>query len=319
MATVLVVDDSAVDRRIVRGLLEHSGEFEVYEAEDGQAALSSVAERVPDLIITDLLMPRMDGFAMVEALKEDNPGIPVILMTGRGSEEIAAKALQHGAASYVAKSRLAHDLAPTVERILSAAREDRTHARLLHHMRRCRFEFELRNDLSLIRTTVNLMQLMLRCLPLGDEIERLRVGIALEAALENAYYHGNLELGSLDPRPARDDYAPLAAERLSQAPYRDRRIHVVAEIERAQALFVVRDDGPGFDAAGWLQKSCVLNADVASNRGLSLMRSIMDDIRYNSAGNEVTMIKRAVQPASAGGSLIQTSELRLGDLLADPE
>jgi CheY-like chemotaxis protein len=318
MATVLVVDDSAVDRRIVRGLLEHAGEFEILEASDGEEALAVVAEHVPDVVITDLLMPKMDGFAMVEALKEDQPGIPVILMTGRGSEEIAAKALQHGAASYVAKSRLAHDLTPTVERILSAAREDRTHARLLHHMRGCRLEFSLRNDLSLIRAAVNLLQLMLRCLPLGDEIERLRVGIALEEALKNAYYHGNLELGAIEPRPRRDEYAALASQRLLTTPYRDRRIQVEAEIGRNEAVFVVRDDGAGFDAQGWLEKCAVLDADAAANRGLCLMRSIMDEVRFNDRGNQVTLIKRAVQPETADESLSSTGEHRL-DLLRESE
>jgi len=317
MVMVLVVDDSAVDRRIVRGLLEHAGEFDVVEAEDGQAALAIVAERVPELIITDLLMPRMDGFAMVEALKEDNPGVPVILMTGRGSEEIAAKALHHGAASYVSKARLSHDLAPTVERILVAAQEDRTHVRPLHHMQRCRMDFELRNDLSLIRATGHLLQLMLRCLPLGDEIERLRVGIALAEALENAYYHGNLQLGALDPRPDREDYASLAAERVGQSPFRERRIHVTADIQRSEARFVIRDDGPGFDAAAWMKKPILLNADDAGHRGLSLVRSIMDEVQYNAAGNEVTLIKSAVRELSVSESLTQTSEHRLGELFAD--
>lgn len=314
MATVLVVDDSAVDRRIVRGLLEHAGEFEILEAADGEEALAVVARQEPDVIITDLLMPKMDGFAMVEALKEDSPGIPVILMTGRGSEAIAAKALQHGAASYVAKSRLALDLTATVQRILSAAREDRTHARLLHHMCGCQLEFSLRNDLSLIRAAVNLLQLMLRCLPLGDEIERLRVGIALEEALKNAYYHGNLELGAIDPRPDREDYAALAAERVLTSPWRERKIHIDSRINRTEAVFVVRDDGAGFDAAGWTERCAVLDADAAANRGLSLMNSIMDEVRYNAAGNEVTLIKRAVIPEPSSDSLSATGEHRFGTL-----
>jgi len=308
MPTVLVVDDSAVDRRVVRGLLEHTGDYEIVEASDGEAALAVVDERVPDIIITDLLMPRMDGFAMVEELKENSPGIPVILMTGRGSEAIAAKALQHGAASYVAKSRLANDLTPAVERILSAAREDRTHARLMHHMHGCKLEFVLRNDLTLIRASVNLLQLMLRCLPLSDEIERLRVGIALEEALANAYYHGNLAIGAIEPRPAREDYASLASRRLLETPYCNRRIHLAAEITRHAAEFVVRDEGAGFDVAGWLQKSATLDADAAANRGMSLMRSIMDEVRYNASGNEITLVIRAVQIPVSDESQSTTSE-----------
>src|SRR5690606_24941334 len=63
MPTVLIADDSAVDRRVVRGLLERAGEYTVVEAADGEEALAVVADNVPDLIVTDLLMPRMDGFA----------------------------------------------------------------------------------------------------------------------------------------------------------------------------------------------------------------------------------------------------------------
>ena len=313
MPSVLIVDDSAVDRRVVRGLLERAGEYEIIEACDGEEAVAVIADRVPDVVITDLLMPRMDGFALVENLKEDSPGTPVILMTGRGSEEIAAKALQHGAASYVAKSRLANDLTPTVDRILGAAREDRGQARLMHHMHGCKLEFVLRNDLALIRSTVNLLQLMLRCLPLGDEIERLRVGIAVEEALKNAYYHGNLGIGGIDPRPSREEYPELASGRLLERPYCDRKIHVEAEVNRQSAVFVVRDDGSGFDAAGWLKKTVVLDADSAENRGLSLMRSIMDEVRYSDSGNEVTLTKRSRQAVYSDDSLSTTGELRLGE------
>lgn len=318
MAIVLVVDDSAVDRRIVRGLLERAADYEVLEAPDGEAALASIGEMVPDVVVTDLQMPQMNGFDLVEALKQEYPAVPVILMTGRGSEQIAARALQHGAASYVSKSRLADDLAPTVERILSAAREDRTHARLMHHMNGCRLDFSLRNDLALIRAEVSLLQLMLRCLPLGDEIERLRVGIAVEEALKNACFHGNLELGASEPRPRREEYAALAADRMRRLPYRDRRIHLTAEIGRRDAVFVIRDEGPGFDPSPWLQKAAAFDETAAASRGISLMRSIMDELTYNAAGNEVTLVKRAVRAAAADPAAM-TGEHRLGPIADAPD
>lgn len=317
MTAILVVDDSAVDRRVVRGLLERAGEYHVFEAGDGDAALGALNETAFDAVITDLLMPQMDGFAFVEAVKQEHPGVPVILMTGRGSEEIAAKALQHGAASYVAKTRLADDLVPTLERILVATREDRTQARLMHHLNRCRLEFSLRNDLALVRAAVSLLQLMLRCLPLRDEIERLRVGIAIEEALKNAYFHGNLEIGAMEPRPRREDYPALAAQRVYHPPYRDRRMHVTADIGRDAAVFVVRDEGAGFDAQSWLQSATAFEESAAASRGISLMRSIMDELSYNAAGNEVTLTKRAVA-TEAVDPLGVTGEFQFGDVLDRP-
>jgi CheY-like chemotaxis protein/anti-sigma regulatory factor (Ser/Thr protein kinase) len=296
MSSVLVVDDSAVDRRLVRGLLERTGEFDVSEAVDGEDALLKIGESIPDVVVTDLIMPRRDGFGLVAAIKEEHPSIPVILITGRGSEDIAAKALQHGAASYVGKVSLADDLVPTIQRVLTASREDRTHARLLHHMGRCELEFSLRNDLALIGSAVNLLQVMLRCLPLGDEIERLRVGIAVEEALKNAYLHGNLGIGGGSPRPRRDEFGPLAAQRVYALPYRDRRIHLQCRITRLQAQFVVRDEGDGFNVKAWLQEGALSDQDASTTRGISLIRTIMDEVRYNDRGNEVTLVKHAVVP-----------------------
>jgi CheY-like chemotaxis protein/anti-sigma regulatory factor (Ser/Thr protein kinase) len=302
MSTVLVVDDSAVDRRLVCGLLERAGEFDVIEAVDGDDALLKIAEALPDVVVTDLIMPRRDGFGLVTAIKEEHPWIPVILITGRGSEEIAARALQHGAASYVAKVSLADDLVPTILRVLNASREDRTHARLLHHMGRCELEFSLRNDIALIGSAVNLLQVMLRCLPLGDEIERLRVGIAVEEALKNAYLHGNLGIGGTDPRPRRDEFAQLAAQRIYVQPYRDRRIRLECDITRDRARFVVRDEGEGFDVSAWLQEGALSDQDESAARGISLMRTIMDEVHYNDRGNEVTLVKHAIMPQTGADS-----------------
>jgi CheY-like chemotaxis protein/anti-sigma regulatory factor (Ser/Thr protein kinase) len=295
MPTVMVVDDSAVDRRIVRGLLERAGDFDVIDAADGEDALEKVQQRVPDVIVTDLQMPRLDGFELVDALKEDYPSVPVVLITAKGSEDIAARALQRGAASYVPKACLASDLVPTVSRVLTATREDRLHTRLMNHMNRCDLGFTLVNDLPLIQSAVSLFQQMLRCLPLADEIERLRVGIAIEEALKNAYYHGNLEIGSIRPRPKREEYSRIAAERVYATPYRNRRIHVRAEISRERALFIIRDEGPGFDFSRLPTAGALADHDESTSRGVSLMRTIMDEVSYHDTGNEVSLVKYAVR------------------------
>jgi anti-sigma regulatory factor (Ser/Thr protein kinase) len=148
---------------------------------------------------------------------------------------------------------------------------------------------------------VSLFQQMLRCLPLSDEIERLRVGIAIEEALKNAFYHGSLEIGGMQPRPRREEYARIAAERVYATPFRNRRIHVRAEISRERAVFIIRDEGPGFDYSQLPAAGTLADHDQSTARGLSLMRTIMDEVRYHDAGNEVTLVKNAVQHAPGGG------------------
>jgi len=287
---VLIVDDSAVDRRLAGGLLEKH-DWSVQYATGGRDALAQMSARVPDLVLTDLNMPEMNGLELVAAIKKDYPPVPVILMTAMGSEEVAAQALREGATSYVPKRRLAGDLLSTVQRIFQGSVDDRAQPLLMHYMESCALTFVLPNDLALIHSLVHHLQPMLRCLPLTDETERLRVGIALEEALSNAYYHGNLEVGAALGKADRPACEQLAAQRLGQPPYRDRHIHVSVKISRDKVVFVIADDGPGFDVSQ-LPATPPPDGEHGTGRGVVLMRSVMDEVVFNKTGNEVTLVKR---------------------------
>ena len=97
MPTVLVVDDTAVDRRLAGGLLENVPDVEVCYAENGKDALFKISTQLPDLVVTDLQMPEVDGLELVTTINDKYPGIPVVLMTAHGSEIVAAQALANGA------------------------------------------------------------------------------------------------------------------------------------------------------------------------------------------------------------------------------
>jgi CheY-like chemotaxis protein len=301
--TILVVDDSVVDRRLAGGLLEQHFACTLCYAADGKDALRQLAAQPADLILTDLQMPELNGLELVTAVKRDYPFTPVILMTAQGSEEIAAQALRQGAASYVPKRKLAEDLAPTVRRILLGAQEDRSQAQLMHYLERTETVFVLDNDPTLIRALVVHLQQLLRCLPLADETDRLRVGVAVEEALNNACYHGNLQVGPVPGKGDRRHYEQVAEQRRWEEPYQGRRIHVRARISRDEAVFVIRDEGPGFDVSRLPADTAV--AEQGTGRGVILMRTIMDEVTYNGAGNEVTLIKRRAPeppPEEAAGA-----------------
>ena len=296
MIKVLVVDDALTDRALVSGLIAKRLDSTILEAADGRQALALIAEQRPDIVVTDLQMPEMNGLQLVAAVKENFPEIPVLLMTAKGSEEIAAQALQRGAASYVPKRRLADDLVRTIERVLSTARDERSRSLLMHHVTDSDTTFVLPSEAEVLPLLVSHLLTVLRCLPLGDETERLRVGIALEEALANAYYHGNLELATDGSAHDRKRYEELARQRSLEAPYRDRRIHVRARISRAEAVFVIRDEGRGFDTTRLQALADLAESEQGFGRGILLMQSIMDEISYNAAGNAVTLVKRCVRP-----------------------
>src|SRR4029077_2239382 len=89
---------------------------------NGKEAVEQFEQQMPDLVVTDLQMPEMNGLELVELVRELHPGVPVVLMTGFGSEDIAREAIEKGAASYVPKHDLAAELVETVGRLLATAR-----------------------------------------------------------------------------------------------------------------------------------------------------------------------------------------------------
>jgi two-component system chemotaxis sensor kinase CheA len=117
---VLVVDDSVTTRALEKAILEAAG-YEVTTAADGQAAWQVLQERGADLLVSDVQMPRLDGFALTEAVRGSPRlrALPVVLVTGRASEQDRARGLQAGADAYLVKSGFdQRALLETVARLL---------------------------------------------------------------------------------------------------------------------------------------------------------------------------------------------------------
>lgn len=124
MAHILVVDDSAVDCLLFRTYAERISGYHVIEAKDGEDALQKIENWAIELIITDLLMPNMDGLELLGTVREKYPDIPVIISSGRGNEEMAAKAMEYGAVGFLPKSQLDKLLIPMIQEALSKRNAD---------------------------------------------------------------------------------------------------------------------------------------------------------------------------------------------------
>jgi CheY-like chemotaxis protein len=293
MTTVLVVDDSPVDRRLLGELLGGRSDWTIQYAADGVEALSRVKEASPDLIVTDLRMPKMDGLDLVKAVRTDYPSVPVVLITAFGSEMLAVEALKLGAAGYVPKSQLAEKLLDTAEEVLTLSQADRNYERMIRRLSRSELSFflELENDGALIDPLIELVKQSVASLRLCDATGQVRIGVALKEALLNAMYHGNLEADFDERQTAQDAAVALVQERRSQPPYRDRRVFVDVTVSRDEARFVIQDEGPGFDVSA-IPDPKDSTTGQGSGRGLSLMRMFMDEVVFNSVGNKVAMLKR---------------------------
>ncbi|NLX57436.1 MAG: response regulator [Planctomycetaceae bacterium] len=297
MPIVLIVDDSEVDRRLVGGLLPKDLDWLVEFADNGVEALEKMRLSLPDVVITDMMMPEMDGMELVSNISMDYPHIPVILITGHGNESLAVEALEKGATSYVPKQFLADKLQETVEQVLAVSKADRSYSRLFSRLQNTQYRFALDNDPALIPPLVDLLQQTLADMRCCDATGRMHAGIALEEAMFNAMLAGNLEMDREQVLEARGQLrqgyvSQLVKERRSQEPYAGRVTEVKADISLDQAVFIIRDQGSGFDIARVPNRHDPETLDQLEGRGLVLMMNFMDEVRFNEVGNEVTMVMR---------------------------
>lgn len=125
-AKILIVDDEPHIRRILQFLLEQAG-YQVVQAGDGQQALAMIAGERPDLVLLDVMMPHMDGFAVLERLRSDRDGqcTPVIMLTARGESTARVRGLRVGANDYVGKPFDQEELLARVANLLDAFRSQR--------------------------------------------------------------------------------------------------------------------------------------------------------------------------------------------------
>ncbi|GAA3522132.1 sigma-54 dependent transcriptional regulator [Aquimarina addita] len=116
MARILVIEDEAAIRRVlVKILSEESDKYQVFEAEDGLMGIEKIKNEDYDLVLCDIKMPKMDGVEVLEAVKKIKPEIPMIMISGHGDLDTAVNTMRLGAFDYISKP-------PDLNRLLNTVR-----------------------------------------------------------------------------------------------------------------------------------------------------------------------------------------------------
>jgi two-component system chemotaxis response regulator CheY len=119
--SVVVAEDNAVVREVVRGIVRQDKTLKIVgEATNGPAALDLVESHKPHVLCLDILMPGMDGLAVLRKMKEDHPATRVIIVTGQSSSEVVTEALKLGAHGFVVKPFNADKLLRAIHNAIGA-------------------------------------------------------------------------------------------------------------------------------------------------------------------------------------------------------
>ncbi|HYO66322.1 MAG TPA: ATP-binding protein, partial [Archangium sp.] len=187
----LLADDNADMREYVRRLLK--GPYTVEAVENGTRALEAARARPPDLVLSDVMMPGLDGFGLVRELKEDprTAAVPVILLSARAGEEATVEGLESGADDYLVKPFSARELVTRVEGTVKAARARQRAEALAEELRqRADFEQQLIGIVSHdLRTPVSAILLGVTRLLRGEElsVRQTKSVVRIQSSAERAH------------------------------------------------------------------------------------------------------------------------------------
>jgi len=118
MATILIVDDAAFMRMMIKDILSKNGFTVVGEAENGLKAVEKYKELSPDLVIMDITMPEMDGIQAVKQIKSVDPSAKIIMCSAMGQQAMVIEAIQAGAKDFIVKPFQAERVVEAVKKVV---------------------------------------------------------------------------------------------------------------------------------------------------------------------------------------------------------
>ena len=119
MAKILLVDDAAFMRKVIKDTLTKNGYTDLYEAVDGADAVEKFSEINPDLVIMDITMPNMDGLEALKAMRAKNGSANIVMCSAMGQEAMVIEAIKSGAKDFIVKPFKPDRILATAEKILS--------------------------------------------------------------------------------------------------------------------------------------------------------------------------------------------------------
>lgn len=261
---VLVVDD---DRDVLNTLSEILAELRLnpVTAGDGVEALEKIRTRKIDLIITDLMMPNLDGFELINRTRQLNANIPIAVISGHGEVKNVVSALSRGAFNFITKPFTIKEIEQVVKRGLRLREFSLGTHRLLEGIRNTT-EMEVPNYPHLIPSAA--LYIIRECQWRGIEDESLlsNISICVDELLHNALIHGN----DLDE---------------------SKKIMVRLVFDNERFSMQVEDEGQGFDYHTVLSTFQEDAETLPAKRGLFIVNYLMDGLSFNQKGNQVTMVK----------------------------
>ena len=287
---LLIADDTAEVLNFLQDFFVKAG-HSVFCARDGEEALKILQDEEIDGIFCALTMPKLGGLELLKEVQSANSRRPLVILCPPNDSENALNALQLGACDYLLKAINPLELQRTLDRVVSLQEGFHFSAYAMDHLLQETRTLEIGNDFTGLNRIIAFMTQDLPSYGILNQEQLFRMNMLLKEAIENAIFHGNLELGSEMRRENPELFYKTAAQKRDIDPYKDRKLILQYDISRNSAKYVVRDEGKGFVHADLLDPTDPDNLLRIEGRGLIMIMNFMDEVFWNDRGNEVTMVR----------------------------
>lgn len=285
---ILVVEDDPSSKLFLKSLLEISS-YDVRAAENGIEGLNIFEEYLPDIVITDIQMPRMDGLELLGNIKQRKPETIVIITTAFGTETYAIQALHLGASNYLKKPVRKEDLLPLLEKYDRILMQDfnpfgdRQCGKIIERTVKLEFQASIKN----IPMIVDRLLSEASCSYSNDV--KVNIELGLVELITNAVEHGTYNISYKTKKEALDNYKieKLYADRAKDPKYKGKKIFINYRFDAISCEWIIRDEGEGFDWKALPDPTTDENLQELSGRGIFITRFLFDELEYIGKGNIV--------------------------------
>lgn len=293
MPNLLVVDDSVTQTTLITSILQDH-DFNVRTASNGVEALNQLQDFQPDLVVTDMQMPEMNGLELIRQMCNACPLVPSILVTAFGNEDLAAEALGVGAANYISKDHVQILLPEIADRIVAFANANSDSHELKGALDRSTFDFVTDCSIERITPLVCLQLRLLAAMNVLHTCDRIRIAEALNYLLFHSIVHGNLEEPvHVSPLSIAQGMALVESKRSDESTrsMAERNVSLRLEVTDRHAKFTVAHQGAGQSIHHAPLPGTPQSFSDERGRGMLLMTSVMNEVFIDPVTCDVTMVK----------------------------
>jgi DNA-binding response OmpR family regulator len=286
---ILIVDDEPSIRELLSDLM-HKHNLQALTAQNGIEAINLFRLSHPDLVITDIKMPKMDGISLLKQLKSIDNNTLIVLISGFGNEDILLQALRAGAVNFIRKPFRIEEIIDTVNNILAHKSQIDGCSLPFHSVIEEKKDYVIITEKAHLGYLINQITVNFKNIFSDEEIINLRLGI--EEMISNAIEHGNLAIGFTKKSEAlkKGNFGNLIKQKLRNTENSQKRIYISSHLTQNEFIITIKDQGRGFD---WKDLPSLSSRSLHSynGRGILLTKIFFDEVIYNDIGNQVTLKK----------------------------